>query len=157
MKTGIMGYFTSANFRFDVSAKAKKKIMESIDEQILTPFPLPKVKAQTLEILLNTDGKSTERKTEKISKTDSAKNLSFMFYLPYSKIVIHEVLDLQAFTEEFFEALKEILLPYDIAQNVVEDCKKSVLAEMIGKEEYLFKLNPSEKQWREVAKNLQGK
>ena len=111
MKVGIMGYFTSVGFRFDINSNVKKKIMDLIDTNILTPFPLPKIKATVLEILLNTDGISTENKVVRISKTDKGKYLSFMFYLPYPKIVKNEVVDLEIFIQTFFDALKEVLMP----------------------------------------------
>ncbi|TAH19378.1 MAG: hypothetical protein EAZ08_09415 [Cytophagales bacterium] len=154
MKVGIMGYFTSVGFRFDLNPKVKKKIMDLIDTNILTPFPLPKIKATVLEILLNTDGISTENKVVRISKTDKGKYLSFMFYLPYPKIVKNEIVDLEIFIQVFFDALKEALSLYAIPEDVLEQTKQEVLCEIVGKEEYLFEISSEQLAWRSVAKKL---
>lgn len=154
MKLGIIGYFTNPEYQLEIGAKVKKKIMESIENQLLIPFPLPKVKSEILEILLDTDGTSTERKVEKLSKTNRGKYLSFRVILPYTQIVRVEGIDLQAFIEEFFGAMQEILMPYGIGLECIEKCKNTVLEEIVGKKEYIFTPNETQKNWRESAKNL---
>ncbi len=126
--------------------------MEKVENQILMGFPLPKVKSEILEILLDTDGISEDIKIEKLSKTNRGKYLSFRVYLPYTKIVRAEGLDLQIFVAYFFEALEKVLMPYGITSEQIEVCKKSVVEESLDKEEYRFTISEPQKKWREAAK-----
>ena len=154
MEISITGSYTVPNFNFDLEIAYLNLLGDKIEQNLLQKFPLPKVKAEELEIYICTDGKSAESYVQKISKTDRGKFLTFYFWLPYPKIVkqINEnmsvEMDLVVFTNEFFTCLKQVLTNYHISEKPIAQTQQEILDEITANETYVFKISEQETEWR---------
>jgi hypothetical protein len=164
MQMSISGLFTVPRKNFDLEGNYLQMMSQKIKEHILIPYPLPKVKAEKLEIYICTDGQSKESSIRKISKTDRGKSLTYHFWIAYPKVVSQVTdkllvdMNLEAFTHEFFTCMETALQPHGISEIIVNQAKTEVLKELRANlSAYTFVLSEQESNWRIEAASLLSK
>ncbi|GEM_PF-2547354 len=163
MQVSISGIFNQPDYSFDLSGDYLDLLGDSI-ENLLQKSPLPNVKSEELELYICTDGKSEESSIRKISKDDKGQYLTFHFWIAYPKVVreVTEQLlidvDLEIFTTEFIKCLELALTSYQLDNQIIEETKNKILAEInqdLGK--YAFKFSEEESRRRITQRELLSK
>ena len=78
----IIGYYTIPRHDFGLAGSLLDLIENTVDKKILTKYTFPKVKSKILEIMLDSEVKTNERKVKQLSKTRRGNYFSFAFWLP---------------------------------------------------------------------------
>lgn len=135
MKTDITTWYNKPSCFFRISYETRKCISHSVNE-LLVRFPLPKVKAETLEILLCNDG--TDRFEIIKCSTGRGKYLTYQFWLPYPKITKDKITDNEPFTDYLFEGLVQALVPFGVPESEIRDTQAAVKAEIVNNTQYEY-------------------
>jgi hypothetical protein len=117
------------NEKLGLQTTFKKLIMENVDNQILTNSCFSKIKSLYLEVLICTHRGDFEIK--KCSKTDRGKYFTFQFWLPYPLIMAADNY-LVAFIDYVFDGLKQVVAPYNLPIEILENCRKDVKEELLA-------------------------
>jgi hypothetical protein len=135
MESWITNHYNKPSCFVKIDKKAFGFMMEQIDH-LLAVYPLPKIKAETLEILLCNDG--TERFEVIKCSTGRGKYLTYQFWLPYPQITKNKVTDLEPFITYLFEGFLIALTPFGVPENEIRNVQTIVKNEIVGKEKYKY-------------------
>ncbi len=135
MDIWITNHYNKPSCFIKLNILAKKYMSRQI-ENLLECFPLPKIKAETFEILLCNDG--TDRFEIKKCSTGRGKYLTYQFWLPYPKITKDKITDLEPFTDYLFEGLVQALVPFGVPEGEIRQTQASVKAEILNDPQYEY-------------------
>lgn len=138
-KISIIGFYTTVGYSLPLSYKLKELIGRLVTETLLAKHSFPEVKAEILEIWMDTSPEIEEIQVNRIFKKEKGKYLSFSLVLPYHKIMKEETQWIGVFIEEFFKGLTQVLTLYQVPENEIIALKESIKIEVVGNEEYLQK------------------
>jgi hypothetical protein len=153
MKAAITQFFTHPEYKFSIATKLKALLRTQINEHILDKYTFENVKAEVLEIWIDTAPEIEKLQIQKMSQSAKNKYLSFVFLFPYHTIMVEESFKITIFIDEFFAGLAEIFLPYQIPTTDIEEIKKTVKSEVIENAAYLELSNPKLLLIRDIIKN----
>ncbi len=154
-KISIIEYSTTPDYHLDMSNKLYNLLREVIENKILAKYTFPKIKSTILEILIDSEVKSDNRRVIQLSKTGRGEYFSFRFFLPYSVVMKNKKLNITAFISEFMEGIRTALSQFNIVPDELMDkLKEQLIAETAGKKEYEHVKSADEIATEEALKEL---
>ncbi len=151
MKITISGMFTTPQKKFDLSSPYLNLLKDETTKNILQRYPFNNVKAEELEIYICTDGSNAKSSIQQIRNKNPNEYLTFHFWISYPKVVkqvtekLFVDMDLEAFTNEFFVCLKEVLTLHQIPVDTFELAQNSVLETLqSNSKKYTYPFNEKE-------------
>ena len=136
-KVSIIEYSTRPDFHLAMSVKLYHLLCETIENEILKKYEFPKIKSSILEILIDAEVDSAERRVVQLSKTTRGEYFSFRFFLPYSIVVKNGSLNITAFIHEFMEGVRTAIAPFNIVPNEwIDRIKEQLITETSRNKEY---------------------
>lgn len=143
MKSGIIRFYTTPKYSFDLSGELLNLITDTIDSEILDKYTFNKKNSDEFEIWLDVEVETDDKKTREIFKKQNKKIFSIEIKLPYSKVVKDKVTIIPAFIEHFMEAVSQVLKPYiDADENIYSKVTDILLTETKYNNKYVYKLDP---------------
>ncbi len=133
----IIGYYTTPDYHLEMSNKLFNLICDTVENKILAKYTFPKIKSTILEILIDAEVKSDNRRIIQLSKTGRGEYYSFRFFLPYNVVMKNKKLNITAFISEFMEGVRTALSQFNIIPDeMIDKLKEQLIAETAGKKEY---------------------
>jgi len=156
-KISITPFFTTPNSYFELSVAYLDLLGKQIEENILAKYEFKNTKSEELEIYLDTKSQIVSVITEKVSKTNRGKYLTYRLLVPNTKFDKEEThqINLNLLTEDIFIGLSAIFSGFDIPQNRMDSVKENVLCELNAcPQKYILHLDNKQLNYRLKKKAL---
>ena len=150
-KVSITGYFTEPDFDIRLSHKLLELICNTIEYEILAKYNFPKVKATELEIFIDSEIKTNERKVVQLSETGNTIYFTFRFFIPYHLVVQNNKVNISLFVSEFMECITIVFSPFkNIPDELIDNIEEQILAKTNNKKEYEYIMSNEHKSFRKI-------
>lgn len=151
----IIGYYTTPDYDLKMSNKLYHLLRQTIENEILAKFTFPKIKSSILEIFIDTEVKSDERKVIQLSKTGRGEYFTFRFFLPYNIVVKNRKLKIKEFISEFMECIRTAFSQFNVVSDeLIDKLKENLIVETSDNKEYEHIKSANELSRERVLKNF---